>query len=73
MWVSAICFLFMLLPIFAVLAWLMKDFLSNTNKWVINIKNKIGTLAEWHPDPSMVDSSKRKMYSDLDKDISKYP
>lgn len=62
----------MLLPIFAVFAWLIKDFLSNTNKRVINIRNKLGTLAEWHPDPSRVASSKRKMYSDLDNGVSKY-
>ena len=60
----------MLLPVFAILGWLMKDFFLNTNKWISNIKNKLGKLAEWHPDPSRIDSSKRKMYSAIQKKVS---
>ena len=49
-----------------IIGWLIRDFVGNSNKWISSFKNKLGTLAEWHPDPSRIDSTKRKVYEDLE-------
>ncbi|XP_057312822.1 sodium-dependent neutral amino acid transporter B(0)AT1-like [Hydractinia symbiolongicarpus] len=55
-------------PIFI---YLIKDLVQNPTKWREGFRKKFCTLAEYHPDPSIVDRSRRKSPEEIEIDIRK--
>lgn len=51
--------------------YLLKDLVQNPTKWKEGFRKKFCTLAEYHPDPSIVDPSRRKSPEEIEIDIRK--
>ena len=59
-WAQFLSAVLIILPMIPVFAWLLKDLILNPMGWFQGFKNKFTNPHEYHPDPSMVDPSRRK-------------
>jgi len=57
-----------MLPIVVFLVW---DLVKNPTAWLEGFKNKFGNVIEYHPDPIMMDPSRRKSPEEMEIDIMK--
>jgi len=59
-WAQFIIFCFIALPMVPIIVYLVMNLVKNPQKWINGFKTKFTTLANYHPDPSRVDPSRRK-------------
>jgi len=54
-----------------IIVWLVRDLIKNPGQWKEGFRKKFTNMIEYHPDPSMMDPSRRKATQVLESEIVK--